>query len=96
MSLTNEERKLIEKAIWFYANEGQICDTEADELCERLERQSVQSPVLKVYRVRFMSGADHIALAESAEEAEQVFTDHYINPFMMKEVCEVKKDTYIS
>lgn len=91
MSLTKEERDLIEKAIWFYANESQCSDEEARELCNRLR----QKQKLKVYRIRAVDDGDRIVLAETKEEAEQIFTDNNENPHWMEEVCEVKKGTYI-
>lgn len=91
MSFTKEERDLIKKAIWFYANEGECDEEKARKLCNILE----QKQELKVYRIRVLDDGDRIVLAETKEEAEQIFTDKNENPHWMEEVCEVKKGTYI-
>ncbi|HBC8437343.1 TPA: hypothetical protein KE178_005226 [Escherichia coli] len=52
MSFSKEERDLIKKAIWFYANEGKCDEEKARELCNILEKKQE----LKVYRIRDLDG----------------------------------------
>ncbi|MED6561864.1 hypothetical protein VWH05_03585 [Escherichia coli O157] len=91
MSFSKEERDLIKKAIWFYANEGKCDEEKARELCNIFEKKQD----LKVYRIRDLDEGDRIVLAETKEEAEQIVTDKNENPHWMEEVCDVKKGTYI-
>lgn len=92
MILSKEELDIVLNALYFLANESQHSDASM-ALIKRISDASVP----KVYRIRFLdgNGGDRIVIAESAEEAEQIFTDNYLNPFLMEEVCEVKNGTFI-
>lgn len=92
MILSKEERDIVLHALYFLENESMHTDASM-ALIERLQKEEMS----KIYRIRYLDGAggDRIAIAESREEAEQIFTDNYLNPFLMEEVCEVKNGTFI-
>lgn len=70
-----------------------VLNSEELDLLARLQNAEES----KIYRIRFLdgNGGDRIVIAESQEEAEQIFTDNYLNPFLMVEVCEAKNGTFI-